>query len=78
MLRGCKIYQNPTVEWVECESSKNGIVRESGGQGQRGRIRRVKAAKTRPSNTEIEQNLPKCDQRMPRVSERCQNVTVKC
>ena len=41
------------------ESSKNAIVRENGGQGQRGRMQRGKAAELRPSNAEIEQNQPK-------------------
>ena len=40
------------------------------------RMRRVKAAKTRPLNAEIAQNLPKCDHSMLRVSESSKNAIV--
>ena len=41
------------------ESCKNAIVCENGGQVRSGRMRRGKAAKTRPSNAEIVQNHDK-------------------
>ena len=51
--------------WGVSENGKYAIVRENGGQGRHGRMRR-------------EEKLPKCDCQMLRLSKSCQNATIEC
>ena len=51
--------------WRVSKSGKYAIVRENGGQGRHGRMRR-------------EEKLPKYNCRMLRLSKSCQNATVEC
>ena len=61
------------------ESCKNPIICENGGAGTGWEnVERGKAAKTRPSNAEIVQNLPKRDRQMQRLCKTSQNATIKC